>query len=409
MSRVFPPRDAAGKVLESKGRSRRSMLTANGRIGWSRRRYHGGAGGSASPVDQLLDQGEAVYSVGVRQLCCREGTNARSFARGRENMQHLAQLSIGEELFRQIVEGEGKKVLVALESEQLELDWSAKDCQAITPEGQVVTRMQASADGVLVPVTTQAEKVKRRQTVKQWRKETPRKKRGKLQRLPALKAGSDGPYKQIYLTLFYDQPQDHRLVGLTRHGVDGLRALLQRDAERVGFGQAQERQGLVDGAVCLKSNMEVLPLQLTTLDFHHFSGHVKAGAAATWGQDTPEYEAWTTGVLHTARHEGYAPLFEQLLEWRRPLRKSKRQAADALIGYVAARQEMINYDRCDRKGWDVGSGPMESMCGVTTDRLKGRGRRWDIGNAEALMALEALYQSTGLWDRYWARTLANHN
>jgi hypothetical protein len=44
---------------------------------------------------------------------------------------------------------------------------------------------------------------------------------------------------------------------------------------------------------------------------------------------------------------------------------------------------------------------MESMCGVTTDRIKGRGRRWDIDNAEAIMAIEALYQSTGLWDRYW--------
>ena len=63
---------------------------------------------------------------------------------------------------------------------------------------------------------------------------------------------------------------------------------------------------------------------------------------------------------------------------------------------------MIHYEKCDPRGWDVGSGPMESMCGATTDRIKGRGRRWDLENAEAMMALEALYQSTGLWDRYWA-------
>jgi hypothetical protein len=79
------------------------------------------------------------------------------------------------------------------------------------------------------------------------------------------------------------------------------------------------------------------------------------------------------------------------------------------IGYVAPRQEMINYDQCEKNGWDVGSGPMESMCGVTTDRIKGRGRRWDIDNAEALMALEALYQSTGLWDRYWADAFHHRN
>jgi hypothetical protein len=70
---------------------------------------------------------------------------------------------------------------------------------------------------------------------------------------------------------------------------------------------------------------------------------------------------------------------------------------------------MIHYEECDSRGWDVGSGPMESMCGVTTDRIKGRGRRWDIQNAEAMMALEALYQSTGLWDRYWANQFAHRN
>ena len=47
------------------------------------------------------------------------------------------------------------------------------------------------------------------------------------------------------------------------------------------------------------------------------------------------------------------------------------------------------------------------MCGVTTDRIKGRGRRWDLDNAEALMALEALYQS--LWDQYWAKQLCHRN
>ena len=70
---------------------------------------------------------------------------------------------------------------------------------------------------------------------------------------------------------------------------------------------------------------------------------------------------------------------------------------------------MICYDQCDRKGWDVGSGPTESRCGVTTERLKGRRRRWDIDHAEAFMAIEALYQRTGLWDRYWADAFHHRN
>jgi hypothetical protein len=353
-------------------------------------------------MDRLLDVVESSVSVGVRQLCCREGTQARSFARGCENLKHLAQLTVGEELFRQIVENEGKAVLAASEHEQLELDWSGADCQATTPDGDTTTRMYASADGVLVPTVTRGEKDKRRQTVMKWRRETPRRKRGKLKRLPTVKKGTDQRYKQVYVTIFYDQSQEHRLVGVTRKQALGLKKLLKRDGERAGLLEAKERRGIIDGAVCLRSNLEEIPLQGIALDFYHFSEHVGTAAVSTLGdKDSPACKQWLGKALHTARHEGYEPFFQELIDWRGKLRGGKRKAADALIGYVAPRQEMICYDACEANGWDVGSGPMESMCGVTTDRLKGRGRRWDLDNAEAIMALEALYQSTGLWNRHW--------
>ena len=161
--------------------------------------------------------------------------------------------------------------------------------------------------------------------------------------------------------------------------------------------------------MCLRSALEVLPLQGVTLDFYHFSEHVGDAGVATLGKDTPACQAFLEQTLHTARHEGYAPFFQRVLDWRSPLRGGKRQAADALIGYVAPRQEMINCDQCQENGWDVGSGPMESMCGVTTDRAKGRGRRWDLDNVEGLVALEALYQSTHLWNRYWLDAFQHRN
>ena len=364
-------------------------------------------------MDRLLDVAEASVSVGVRQLCCREGTQAMSFARGCENLRHAAQLTVGEELFRQIVESEGKAVLRVSASDgadQLELDWSGADCRTTTPDGQTTTRLYASADGVLVPTITRKEKDKRRQTVMKWRRDTPRSKRGKLKRLPTVKQGTDQRYKQIYVTIFYDQSQEHRLVGVTRKRVTGLKKLLKRDGERVGLLDAKERQGIIDGAVCLRSNLEEIPLQGIMLDFYHFSGHVGEAAVATLGnKDSPACKEWLGKVLHTAKHEGYEPFFQQLIEWRSGLRGHKRKAADKLIGYVAPRQEMICYDQSRAKGLDIGNGPMESMCGVTTDRLKGRGRRWDLDNAESLMALEALYQSTGLWDRHWKNAFAHQN
>ncbi len=382
----------------------RSTQSANGRIELHRHRFGDKQQGSECPADRLVDETEATVSVGARQLCCREGGNARSFSRGRENLKHAAHIDCGEELFRQIVEGEGLDVLKASGDEQLELDWSASDCKTQTPDGREVSRLYVSADGVLVPATTQSEKDKRRATVQRKRRDMPAQRRRRLGKLRPVKTGSDQRYKQVYVTCLYDQSHEHRLVGVTCGKVKGLGRLLKREATRVRLRGADERIGIVDGAVCLKSNLDMLPLEWVLLDFYHTSEHV--GQAAT---NTAAAKAWLAQTLHVLRHEGYEPFFERLLDWRASLRGNKRKAADGLIQYVAARRDMIRYEQCDARGLDVGSGPMESMCGVTMDRIKGRGRRWDMDNAEAMMALEALYQSTGLWDRYWANAFAHKN
>ena len=374
-----------------------------------RERFGDKAAGSEHPCDRLVDETEAAVSVGVRQLCVREGTNARSFDRGRENLKHAALIVVGEEQFRQLVEGDGKKVLRLSADDQLELDWSAAQCKVQTPEGKETTRLYASADGVLVPTTTRQEKNKRRATVLKKRQNLPPEKRKRLKPLGRVGKGSDQRYKQIYVTIFYDQEQEHRLVGVTCKKIKGLKRLLRTEAARVHLRAAQERLGMVDGAVCLRNHLDMLPLDQVMLDFFHLSEHVGEAAAKTFGAETEAGKQWLSKVLHTLRHEGYEPFFGQLLDWRGSLRGHKRKAADELINYVAPRREMIHYEECDPRGWDVGSGPMESMCGVTTDRIKGRGRRWDIQNAEAMMALEALYQSTGLWDRYWANQFAHRN
>ncbi len=385
------------------------MLCVNGRVELRRERFGGKARGSEHPCDRLVDETEAAVSVGVRQLCVREGTNARSFDRGRENLKHAALIVVGEEQFRQLVESEGENVLRLSGDDQLELDWSASECKTQTPDGRETTRLYVSADGVLVPATTQSEKDKRRATVLKKRQSMPHEQRKKLKPLGRVRKGSDQRYKQIYVTIFYDQDQKHRLVGVTCGKVKGLKRLLKTDAARVHLRSAQERLGMVDGAVCLRNHLDMLSLDEVLLDFYHLSEHAGQAAAKTLGAESEPAKQWLAKVLHTVRHEGYTPFFQQLLDWRSLLRGGKREAADDLINYVASRQEMIVYEKCDARGWDVGSGPMESMCGVTTDRIKGRGRRWDMENAEAMMELEALYQSTGLWDRYWQNQLAHRN
>jgi hypothetical protein len=388
------------------------------------------AGICRTPVDALLDAVESAISLGVRELCCRLGIAGTSFARSTENLSKAAGLRMSEEIYRQVVESEGQAVIQAQREERLPIEWSAAQCQTQTPQGREVSRVYASCDGVLVPMTTQAEKDKRRQSVQKQRQERPRKKGVRRARLAAVKKGMDQRYKQLYLTSFYDQTKEHRLVGVTRGDHEAMGNLLRKQAALIRLAAADERVGLVDGATCLKPPMEDLNLTALGLDFCHLADHVAAvdrepGATAARpaagaevpaadepaapvgvGAKTPvlaQSSAWTRDVLHTVKHEGYEPFWEKLLAMRHGRRGRRRQAADKLLHYVAPRKDMIAYDEFLRQGWDIGTGPMEAQCKATTRRIKGSGMRWDAANAEALVGLEALYQSH-MWDSWWTKT-----
>lgn len=398
-----------GKPKEKKERSSRSVLNVNGRIEFRRVRWYAPGEGSDSPMDRLIDRLESTVSVGVRELSCRLGMAGGSFARTAENLDHAARIRISQEQLRTLVESDGKAVLAAARTEQLEIDWAASQCKTQTPEGKEVSRIYVSADGVMVPVTTGCEKRKRRETVLKKRREHPVSGGKKRPRLPSVKKAADQRYKQMYLTACYDQDQAHRLVSVTRQDHRGLGKLLRRDAAVLRIKAADEKVGLVDGAVCLGNPMEGLPLTAVGLDFYHLSEHVHAARRGTFGEESVQGKQWAGQVLHTVRHEGYEPFWNQLQEWRKSQpRGRKRDSADGLLHYVARRKEMIDYAEFEKHGWHIGSGPIESMCKATTRRIKGPGMRWDRDNAEAMMALEAMYQSNQ-WDRYWQKVMCNQN
>src|SRR5206468_1731559 len=79
-----------------------------------------------------------------------------------------------------------------------------------------------------------------------------------------------------------------------------------------------------------------------------------------------------------------------------------------IINHVTDRRDMICYPQFLSQNWQIGSGPTESQCKQVPRRVKGRGKRWDADNAEAVMALEAMRQSN-LDDAYWNTCAGNLN
>jgi hypothetical protein len=405
-----------GRPKHSKGDSPRSTLTANGRVSVTRTRWHcagggaggggaGGGGGGDTPVDRLLDGAEATLSRGARELCCLLNQNAPSFARAADNLLRTTGVRICAESLRKAVEGEGSLVLKKSASGELSPDWGAADCK----DESGASRIYLGCDGFTAAMVTAAEKKLRRKKVRDKRR---RRRAGgceadepkpELRPLPAQRPGADQRFKEFKLVTFYDESATHRLVSVTRGDHHAAGKLMRRDGGRCGFAHADQRPAVVDGGPWIANQIrrQSMPTTAVCLDFFHLAQNVHRARRDCFGEEDPAGLKWAADLLHTAKHHGYDPLHDALTAWRRTLRPpAKRRAAGLLLNYVTDRREMIAYPAFVKAGWQIGSGPTESQCKQVPRRVKGRGKRWDGDNAEALMALEAMHQS-GLSQKYW--------
>jgi hypothetical protein len=371
-----------------------------------RRRYFAKDTGSFTPLDDWIDSAHASISRGVAEMACRLNQASRCFAKAADNLARCAQLSLSREALRQLAESEGRAVLSAERSGKIPLGWDAADCFTHDERGRPTAfrRIYLGSDGVMVPTITQQEKDKRRTAIK-----AKRRKRGKKCRpLPRARPGADESFKEFKIVTYYDEPAEHRLVVLTRRNCEHAGELMRQAAARVGLSRADDKVAVVDGAPWIRNrlNGQSLPLDAIGLDYYHFAENVHKARRAVYGeeegQDGGPGKAWAAEVLRLAKEADYVRLEEVIWEWAFRWRKgsAKRKAAVALLDYVSEREEMIRYKEFLQAGRQIGSGPTESMCKATRQRVKGRGMRWDADNAEAIMALEALDQS-GLWEKYW--------
>jgi len=374
--------------------------TINGRVHLKRIRWHGNGVGSCTPLDVYLDKAEQTMSVGAREIACRLNGDGKNFDKAAENLARAAQIFTSGETLRVLVENEGKRVLKMQQSCTLPVNWSAADCKA---ESDAPSRIYLGSDGVMVPLVTDVEKKKRRQKIKERRRRCGK----KCKPLPTAKPGAAQKYKEFKIVALYDDTQDHRIVAGTKGDCVEAGRLMRRQAARIHLDLADEKIGNVDGSPWIRNQIErqSLPLDALGLDFYHLADNVHKARRIVFGEEDEAGEAWAGDLLHTFQHTGYDAGWEKLVAWRTRLRgPAKRKAADALLGYVSERHDMILYPEFAAKGWQIGSGPTEATCKTLTARLKGSGMRWDPTNAESLMALEALSQS-GLWKEYWQTLL----
>lgn len=249
-----------------------------------------------------------------------------------------------------------------------------------------------------VPLVTEEEKQKRRAKVRQKRRGCGRKRRC----LPRLKPGADQPYKEFRVATFYSETIESRFVQATSGNCAAAGRLMQRMALQIDFAEADEKIANIDGASWIRNQIQLHGVvDAIGLDFYHLRDNVQKARRSVFGEESPEGKQGLDEMMHTFRHEGYHAAWDRLVAWRSTLSGVPREAADRLLHYVAERRAMIQYPEFRRRGWQIGSGSTEAECKTTTHRLKGRGRRGDPENAEAMMMALACLQDSRLWDAYW--------
>jgi hypothetical protein len=373
-----------------------------------RRRFENAKGQSDVPVDDLIDLAASGVSLAVREMCCRIAVDSGSFARAAANLDRLAQVRLSDEKLRQLAESEGRAVLAWHEHEQLEFDFDAGKCLTDqTGDESICSRIYVGIDGFMIPMVTDTEAGRRFEKAVLHRKGLKRKKGVCRQRLKR-RQGADQRYKEMKLVTIYDQCKSHRLVRATRSGVKQAGRLLRHMSADVKLKTAQQVVALTDGAEWIARLIDAnLPARTTViLDYFHASQHVHQTRRSLFGEDNANGDKWSENVLETLSKGKWHDLWESLLQTRCRLRsKPKRKVMDDLMSYLLDRKQKVDYASFCAAGYDIGSGPTESMCKSLSRRMKGIGMRWTSRNAEAIIALESLHQSA-LWPNYWSTRLA---
>lgn len=192
------------------------------------------------------------------------------------------------------------------------------------------------------------------------------------------------------------------LAGL--YTLDELGEQLRRQAAQVGMDCAEQWIALSDGGSGLENFFDVyFPRAVKILDFHHATGHLtqlakllRPGAAG---------EKLLAAWCHVLKHEGGSRLLRALTKLETRTMSDDAQAEQRRVRtYFSNHVHRMDYPEYLRRGWQIGSGSVESACKtVVNQRLCLGGMRWGEEGSDAVAHLRALYRSDpDQWEEFWS-------
>jgi hypothetical protein len=372
-----------GDAARCVGLRSKQMTTLIGLVRLERHYYHcATCGQGRSPWDAVLRLAEQRLTPAAREVVTLTGIQ-ESFGKAADRTLHkLTGLRLSESTVERTTETAGTLLKERQENGQL-LGEGNRYAWNRDADGKSCAYVSLDLTGILMQGEGAAKVDGRMVTVAMIYNPEPRSAEDEALSKPCVNAR--------YFAGFYDL------------GELGLQ--MRRQAAQVGMNDAEQWIALSDGGAGLEEFIDVhFPRAEKILDFHHAAEHLSN--FAKWfrpGKGSgPLLESW----CHSLKHAGGRQLI-RILERLTRHKMTVEVVAEhqRLLNYLRNNEHRMDYPRYLRRGWQIGSGAIESACKrVINQRLCLGGMRWGEEGSDAVAHLRALYQSDAdQWDAFWAQ------
>ena len=175
---------------------------------------------------------------------------------------------------------------------------------------------------------------------------------------------------------------------------------LHWEALGVGLGRAKAKLIVADGAPWIWNLAQDRWAGATeVLDFYHASQHLWELGRAIIGSDQAQVAQWVEPRRHQLRHGREAKLLAEIAQIKPPPTETGK-VIQREQSYFAGHARRMNYRNIHRRGWPIGSGPVESACRNRQCRFKRPGQSWTPLGMRHLGALTEA-RHNGHWDELW--------
>jgi len=365
-----------GSAATYRGRREATTLSTFGRVRYARSYYvcprcHQGQ----HPLDEQLGLGAGQVSPLLGSLLGLAGVQT-AFEEGSRLIEKWLQVRVSENTLRAQSEGYGQRQRareVHWQEQSQDEGWLLARRRSV-PEGP--SRLYGGIDGVIVPVEGEWQELKCGCWYEVETRHSPA-------QAPPGELGGLRARKISYYCDVSDAVHFRDLVWATG---------CQRDADR-----AREIVFVADGAAWIWNLVRYhFPQAVQIVDWYHAAAYLTPIAQAALGDGSAAAQAW----LEQARQLLWQGQIETLLRRCAEMRsyRGAAESVDKALSYYGHNQERMHYAELRRRGYQIGSGIVESACKqIGTFRLKRAGARWSKEGACTIAKARAAWLSNQ-WD-----------